>query len=291
MRATSLNRVAEPRDPGGISTARRSVPAKTFVEALDNAGNSGDVTEAADGASRQSSGHRASAPPNDRSAVLPPEVGAPGETANLVPQRSPTAANTPAGQPIGIQAAALPAPGVGAIPPFLLQQFPAQIDPTEEASTGGGQPQGSDAPDVSQNGTLKASDPGPVERSPGQYGAPPVTLNGKPRSSSGQVSRHFDDLISDIEEPTPEEPGQATPPFDANAPEKKTTAPGASSAAANRSSRRHALDDSAAPDPALAVLGANLPSPMANAGTASLSRPAVRGQDRAGQPVERGDVD
>ena len=91
----------------------------------------------------------------------------------------------------------------------------------------------------------------------------------------------------DFDERPTEQPGQAIPPFnDANAPEKKTTAPGASSAAANRSSRRHALNDSAAPDPALAVLGANLPSPIPDAGTASLSLPAMRGQDSAGQPVK-----
>ncbi len=286
MRATSLNRVAEPRDAGGISTAGRSVPAKSFVEALDDAGNSGDVTEAADGGSRQSSGHRASAPPNDRSAVLAPEVGAPGENANLVPQRSPTAPNTPAGEPIAIQAVAPPPPGVGAIQPFLLPQSPAQIDPTEEASTGGGRPQGSDAPDASQNGTLKALASGPVGRSPGRYAPPPVTLDGKPHGSCDPVSRHFDDSILDFEQPTTEQPGQAIPLFDANPPEKRTTASGASSAAADRSSRRNALNDSAAPDPALAVLGANLPSPILDAGTASLSPPAVRSQDSAGQPVE-----
>ena len=62
--------------------------------------------------------------------------------------------------------------------------------------------------------------------------------------------------------------------------------PESSPAAANRTSRRHALNDSAAPDPALAVLGANLPSPIPDAGTASLSLPAMRGQDSAGQPVK-----
>src|SRR5271165_5658114 len=64
-----INRGAELRGTDGISTGGRFVPARDFVEALDDAANNADVTKAVTGGSSEPPPQHDSAPAHDRRAA------------------------------------------------------------------------------------------------------------------------------------------------------------------------------------------------------------------------------
>ncbi len=290
VRAASLNRAAEPRDTGGISAARRVVPAGDFVEALGNAGHDADATAAVRGGSREAPRQRDSAPEHDGTAVVTPEPSQFGENATVASLQFSTDPKTPAGDPTSIATAAALAAGVGPTTPSLLPQSGAELDPTAEGSTGGERLQRSDTPGPSRNiasnsrtDTLAAD---PARQSPSQYAPPPVTLDSKARSSSGPGMRHSDRSTRGDDKRAGEPQQQAVPQLDGADPRAtKTPTFGAPSASADRASRHRSLHDAGALDPAVAVLGANFPSQIPAAGTASLSPLAACDQDSTKVPA------
>lgn len=288
LRAPSLNRMAEPRDTAGISTAGRSVPAGDFVEALGNAGHDADAT-AVRGGSREAPGQRDGAPAHDGPAAVTPKPGQPGENANAASLRLSTDPKTPAGAPTGIARTAVP--GAGPTTPSLLPQSGAELDPTAEGDTAGGRLRGPDTPDPSRdtgaNSRTETLAAHPPRQSTSQYPPPLLTLVSKARSSSGPVIRHSDRSTRADDKRAGGPQQQAVPEFDgADARATKTTTFGAPSASVDRASRHRSLHDAGALDPAVAVLGANFQTLIPDAGTAALSPPAACDQDSTKVPAE-----